>query len=103
MASVLTLVLTSVRVVGSRSGVHAGVLRAYSTGTGESFLPAHPFLAGERVTVTAQVQTEGHQSSASSSFTIAHQAPVSQSQFPTNPGDPRAVQHYASAPAPSLR
>ena len=41
----------SVRVRGSRSGVHRGVLRAYSTGTGESFLPAHLFLPGERVTV----------------------------------------------------
>jgi hypothetical protein len=30
------------------------VLRAYSTGTGESFLPRHPFAAGERVTVTPQ-------------------------------------------------
>ena len=46
--------VSGVHVVGSRSGVHAGVLRAYSTGTGESFLPAHPFVAGERVTVTAQ-------------------------------------------------
>ena len=31
--------VTDVRVVGSHSGLHAGVLRAYSTGTGESFLP----------------------------------------------------------------
>jgi len=30
---------TDVRVVGSRSGVHGGVLRAFSTGTGASFLP----------------------------------------------------------------
>jgi hypothetical protein len=91
--------VTSVRVVGSRSGTHIGVLRAYSTGTGESFLPARAFAAGEHVTVSAQVQTEGHTSTASTNFTIAHQATVSQKQFPTNPGDPHAVQHYASAPS----
>ena len=47
--------VSDVRVVGSRSGVHAGRLRAYSTGTGESFLPAQPFLPGERVTVSARL------------------------------------------------
>jgi hypothetical protein len=91
--------VSDVHVVGSRSGVHAGVLRAYSTGTGESFLPAHPFIAGERVTVTAQVSTGGATATARSSFTIAHQAPVSQTEFPINPGDPHAVQHYATAPS----
>ena len=91
--------VSNVRVLGSRSGVHAGVLRAYSTGTGESFLPAHPFVAGEHVTVTAQVTVGGATSAARSSFTIAHQAPVSQKEFPHNPGNPQAVQHYSSAPS----
>jgi hypothetical protein len=91
--------VSDVHVVGSRSGVHAGVLRAYSTGTGESFLPAHPFVAGERVTVTAQVSAGGATSTARSSFTIAHQAPVSQTEFPINPGDAHDVQHYSTAPS----
>ncbi len=91
--------VADVRVTGSRSGAHAGVLRAYSTGTGESFLPAHPFVAGERVTVTAQVTTGAVTRAARSSFTIAHQAPVSQTEFPINPGDPHAVQHYSTAPS----
>ena len=30
----------AIHVVGSSSGAHPGVLRPYSTGTGESFLPA---------------------------------------------------------------
>jgi hypothetical protein len=34
----------------------------------------------------------------STTFTVAHQAAVSQEEFPTNPGDPHAVQHYLSAP-----
>ena len=91
--------VSDVRVVGSRSGVHAGVLRAYSTGTGESFLPAHGFLAGERVTVTARVGRGGASRAASTMFTIAHPAAVGQAQFPINPGDQHDVQHYASAPS----
>ena len=35
----------------------------------------------------------------STSFTIAHQDAVSQTQFPINPGDPRAIQHYSTAPS----
>jgi Arylsulfotransferase (ASST) len=90
--------VADVRVVGSRSGVHAGVLRAYSTGTGESFLPAHPFIAGERVTVHARAGTANATREATTTFTIAQQAAVSQTEFPINPGDPHAVQHYISAP-----
>ncbi|HEX3910014.1 MAG TPA: arylsulfotransferase family protein [Solirubrobacteraceae bacterium] len=86
--------VSNVHVVGSSSGSHTGVLRAYSTGTGESFLPSKPFRTGEKVTVHA---TAGG-AAVGTSFTIAHQAPVSQKQFPLNPGDPKAIQHYRSAP-----
>jgi hypothetical protein len=91
--------VAGVRVVGSHTGSHPGVLRAYSTGTGESFLPSRPFAAGESVTVSAQVTTGGHTATARTSFTVAHQASVSQTEFPNNPGDPAAVQHYVSAPS----
>jgi Arylsulfotransferase (ASST) len=91
--------VTDVHVVGSRSGAHTGSLRAYSTGTGESFLPAHSFQAGERVSVHARVESGGVASTVSTSFTIANQDTPSQKQFPNNPGDSRAVQHYSSAPA----
>jgi hypothetical protein len=87
--------VSGVRVSGSQSGAHSGVLRAYSTGTGESFLPSHPFRAGEKVTVHAQADG----TPVSTSFTIAHQATVSQKQFALNPGDAGAVQHYSSAPS----
>ncbi len=92
-------VVADVHVVGSRSGSDSGVLRPYSTGTGESFLPSHPFTPGERVTVHALVGTGGATHKANTSFTIAHQAPVSQKQFPINAGDPHAIQHYSSAPS----
>jgi len=91
--------VADVHVAGSRSGIHSGVLRGYSTGTGESFLPARPFLAGEHVTVHAHVVVAGVAEAASTTFTIARQAPVSQKQFPISAGDPAAVQHYVSAPS----
>ena len=90
--------VSGVRVVGSRSGVHSGSLRTYSTGTGASFLPSHPFKTGERVTVHAQLASAGATQAVSTSFTIANQDAVSQKQFPLNPGDPHAIQHYSSAP-----
>jgi Arylsulfotransferase (ASST) len=90
--------VADVRVVGSRSGVHGGVLRPFSTGTGESFLPARPFLAGERVVVASLVGAHAPRRRAGTTFIVASQATVSEVEFPRIPGDPRAVQHYRSAP-----
>ncbi len=90
--------VTEVHVVGSHSGAHSGVLRAYSTGTGESFLPAHQFAAGERVSVSARVSAGTASYAVSTGFTVAHQASVSQKEFPLNPGNSSEVQHYSSAP-----
>jgi Arylsulfotransferase (ASST) len=91
--------VSDVHVVGSHSGNHGGSLRAYSTGTGESFVPQHRFVEGEHVTVHARVETGGATQTVSTSFTVAHQDAVSQTQFPINPGDSRAIQHYSSAPS----
>ena len=91
--------VSNVRVVGSHSGVHTGVQRAYSTGTGESFLPTHAFVAGERVNVSATVTVGSASYPVRTNFTVAHQAPVSQKEFPINPGSPSDVQHYSSAPS----
>ncbi len=92
--------VSEVHVVGSRSGAHSGRLEAYSTGTGESFLPSRPFKAGERVTVHALVSAGAGApaQTASTTFTVIAETPVSHKQFPNNPGDPRAIQHYLSAP-----
>ncbi|HEX5853643.1 MAG TPA: arylsulfotransferase family protein [Solirubrobacteraceae bacterium] len=90
--------VSGVRVLGSRSGAHSGVLRGYSTGTGESFLPRHPFTPGERVTVTARVSTQTGSGLARTTFTVARPYSPSSKRFPTNPGDARAIQHYSSAP-----
>jgi len=90
--------ISGVEVVGSRSGAHAGVLHAYSTGTGASFLPRRPFLAGERVSVRASVRTAAGPRVATTTFTVADRAAVSQAQFAREDGDQRAVQHFLSAP-----
>jgi hypothetical protein len=92
--------VSDVRVLGSASGAHSGRIEGYSTGTGASFLPSHPFRTGERVTVHAMVATGvgAPLQAASTTFTIAHQAGFSQAPFPNNRGDSRAVQHYSSTP-----
>ena len=90
--------VSAVHVLGSSSGAHGGVIRGYSTGTGESFLPAHAFAPGEHVTVTALVTSAGTSRTARTSFTVAHEAPVSEKEFANHPGDPHAVQHYGTAP-----
>ena len=91
--------VSDVHVTGSRSGVHGGRLEAYSTGTGESFIPSHRFQTGERVSVHASVNAGGATHTVSTSFTIANEDTPSQKQFPNNPGDPNAIQHYSSAPS----
>jgi hypothetical protein len=97
--------VSNVSVVGSRSGNHAGKLKSYSTGTGASFVPNEPFKAGEQVSVHALVGGGSATPSepVTTVFTVAHEVPVAQAEFPNNPGNSRAVQHYASAPtlAPS--
>lgn len=92
------MTVLSVQVRGSRSGEHRGVLRRYSTGTGESFLPQVPFLAGEQVSVRARVRLGGRLALARSNFTVAYQAAFAEQEFPSSGGDPRALQHYRSAP-----
>ena len=48
-----------IEVSGERSGPHPGTLRAHSDGRGASFLPARPFLPGERVVVRTTLTVEG--------------------------------------------
>jgi hypothetical protein len=90
--------VSNVVVKGSHSGTHSGSLRAYSTGTGESFIPSHQFSSGEKVTVTAQVTAGPKTGTVTTSFTVAHQYSPSQKQFPLNPGNASDIQHYSTAP-----
>ena len=49
----------TVTVTGSRSGAHAGTLKAHSDGQGASWLPEKPFTPGERVTVRTHLHIAG--------------------------------------------
>ncbi|HEX2704062.1 MAG TPA: arylsulfotransferase family protein [Solirubrobacteraceae bacterium] len=92
--------VSNVTVTGSRSGRHGGRLEAYSTGTGESFLPSHRFAAGETVNVSARVSGgAANGKTVRTTFAIAYQAPISQKQFPRRAGNAADVQHYLSAPS----
>jgi hypothetical protein len=51
--------LGGIRVVGSRTGVHAGTLEADSDREGASFIPSTAFSPGETVTVTTSVHVLG--------------------------------------------
>jgi hypothetical protein len=85
-------------VTGSRSGGHSGTLEAYSTGTGESFIPRRPFDAGERVSVSAEVTGGGPAAVVRTAFTVAREATVTGAEFPAQPGNPADVLHFRSAP-----
>lgn len=87
-----------VSVVGSKSGSHAGKLEPYSTGTGASYVMSKPFVAGERVAVRALVGSGEPRQPVTTVFTVARQSPVSQSEFPKVQGNPKAVQHFVTAP-----
>ena len=60
-----------IEVSGERSGPHPGTLRAHSDGRGASFLPARPFLPGERVIVRTALAVEGAKNG-DFSFVVAH-------------------------------
>ncbi|MHB8242392.1 MAG: arylsulfotransferase family protein [Solirubrobacteraceae bacterium] len=90
--------LSSISVIGSRSGRHSGHLRAYASATGSSFLPNKPFLANEHVTVQAQWHTAGTTVPLSTHFKIAQPVAVALTRLPTTPGTPEQVQSFHSQP-----
>src|SRR5581483_6003095 len=51
--------LSGLTVSGTKSGRHAGTLKADSDGDGASFVPAKPFVDGERVAVRAPRSVAG--------------------------------------------
>jgi hypothetical protein len=65
--------ISALRVRGSASGTHGGRLIAYSQGDGASFVPAHPFIAGESVSVRGRLRIGSRTHAISYSFVVAHQ------------------------------
>ncbi len=86
--------IRSVRVRGSVSGVHAGVLRAYSGNRGASFVLPKPLTQGEHVTV--EVRVAGHRA-IRFSFDVARLAPTPPIiNIPTT--QPAKLRHYVTRP-----
>lgn len=90
--------ISSVRVVGSRTGAHSGRMAAYASATGASFLPSRPFSEGEHVSVSVQVGPSGQTRRVTTTFTVARSAaytPTPLAQAPTSSGHP-SVQSFVS-------
>jgi len=83
-------------VTGTRSGSHPGRLRPYSQGDGASFLPSHPFLPGERVTVRASVRVRGVARRILDVFVIASPDEISSTPEPIHSGTAAEEQHFQS-------
>ncbi|HEV3282723.1 MAG TPA: arylsulfotransferase family protein [Solirubrobacteraceae bacterium] len=94
--------LRQLTVQGSRSGYHAGHLAGYFQGDGGSFVPDKPFLAGERVNVSAVVGPAGRERRTAYSFDVA--TPYPTDGIPGFPNPPAAASSYQSfVSAPGLR
>jgi Arylsulfotransferase (ASST) len=91
--------LSGVTVKGSRTGLHTGRLAAYSQGDGASFLPTHPFTAGEIVSVYAQLKAGGTATPFAWSFTVStpDTAGAAGGGSPAPP-DPSYYQSFRSRP-----
>jgi hypothetical protein len=85
-------------VVGSVSGRHAGRLEPYSQGDGASFVPAKPFVAGERVTVRAALRASGSVRPLRDSFSVAYGDPIDSTPEAIHPGRASEEQSFHSRP-----
>jgi hypothetical protein len=97
--------LSAIRVSGSRSGSHDGHLAGYSQGDGASFVPSHPFLAGETVTVRGHLRSGTGERSFAFHFVVAFQDTHLYSATAHVASNANQVQHFHSRPelqAPSL-
>jgi hypothetical protein len=89
----------TITVTGSKSGVHTGKVYPDSDGDGGSFVPTHPFTAGETVTVQTSLNIAGA-SSGTYHFTVSTPLPPTRVYSPSF-ADSRAsgdVLHFRSRP-----
>lgn len=85
-------------VVGSRSGAHRGRLEPYSQGDGASFVPAKPFVEGERVTVRAALRRGTSSVALLDQFAIGITDLVSKTPEAARPVGTTGVQSFLSRP-----
>ncbi|HTR72215.1 MAG TPA: arylsulfotransferase family protein [Solirubrobacteraceae bacterium] len=97
--------ISAVAVAGSLSGAHPGRLSAYSQGDGASFLPAAPFVAGDRVTVTATIGPGAGVPSRQVRFSFDVDTPyptASVAPFPNPPAAPADYLSFATLPGAQI-
>lgn len=94
--------IVNLTVSGSRSGSHTGKLIAYSQGDGASFVPSHPFVQGETVTVHGALHRGSATTPFAWRFTVAEVDSVSRSLETPPPPPPPAksseLQHFLTRP-----
>jgi hypothetical protein len=90
--------LGQLAVVGSKSGPHAGTIQPDSDGDGGSFIPSTPFVPGETVTVSSQLNVAGGKGGMFS-FAIANPAtPIGYGALPLVRSVHGGLQSFRSAP-----
>jgi hypothetical protein len=90
--------LADVTVSGSVSGAHSGQLEPYSQGDGGSFVPQTPFVAGESVTVTAELTLSGAPAPLQFEFRVADDDPLSTTPERRHRVSADATQRFVSRP-----
>lgn len=90
--------LTHLSVTGSASGVHAGRLLDYSQDDGASFVPARPFVEGERVVVRAEVGSGSSAQPLLDVFAIAEEDRITTTPEAIHPGLRSEVEGFRSRP-----
>jgi hypothetical protein len=88
----------SIAVSGSRSGAHTGRLAAHSDGKGVSFLPDHPFTAGETVTVHTALGISGGKDGTFSIGIATQGPPLKPARVPAPIVSGSGVQRFHSRP-----
>jgi Arylsulfotransferase (ASST) len=98
--------IAGIGVSGSRTGSHDGRLIAYSQGDGASFVPSHPFAAGETVTVHGRVRRGRAVAHFAFRFTVSTPDPLPRPKSgPKSKGKAGDVRTFHSLPgvqAPSV-
>ncbi len=88
----------TVRVVGSRSGQHAGVLAPHSDGGGASFLPKVAFTPGETVTVSTALNVLGGQNGSFHFQVVTPAGTIKPLPLPLVPAGRNGIQRFRSRP-----
>jgi hypothetical protein len=89
--------ITGLEVIGSKTGLHTGELEPDSDGDGASFVLNQPFKAGEKVTVTTNLDVIGG-TNGTWSFSVERPGPQLPAEVPPDATARNDLQHFHSRP-----